>query len=152
MIFDQIDSAGMYSGLGERIAAGLALLSDEHVLNAPLGKHEVQGQDVFFILMEYTSKPVAEAKPEIHRTYMDIQCVLSGQEYIGYTPLEGLTVAAPYDSQKDVALYAVEPKQTLLRLTPGMFAIFWPNEPHAPCIAIDAPAPVKKIVVKVRME
>lgn len=152
MIFDQVDSAGMYGGLGERIAAGLALLSDERVLNAPLGKHEVQGQDLYFILMEYTTKRPVEALPEIHRKYMDIQCVLSGQEYIGYAPLEGLTLETPYDGQKDVALYAVQPQQTLLRMTPGMFAIFWPNEPHAPCICVDTPAPVKKIVVKVKME
>ena len=152
MIVDQIDSAGVYGGLGQRIAAALALLSDEHVLNAPLGKHAVCGEDLYFILMEYTTKPPADALPEIHRKYMDIQCVLSGQEYIGYAPLDGLRVSTPYDGQKDVAFYAVEPKQTLLRMQPGMFAIFWPNEPHAPCICVDTPAPVKKIVVKVRME
>ena len=152
MILDQIDNALMYGGLGERIAVGLALLSEESVLNAPLGRYEVQGKDIFFVADEYETKPASEGRFEIHRKYLDIQCVVSGTESIGYTPLEGLTEVQAYDGDKDIAFYANTTVHSTLILRPGLFAIFWPNEPHMPCRTAEAPCRVRKIVVKIRME
>lgn len=152
MILDQIDSALLYSGLGKQIAIGLALLNEERVLHAPVGRYEVQGDEFFFVVDEYETKPAEEGRFEIHRKYLDIQCVVSGTEYIGYTPLEGLTEVQAYDSQKDIAFYAGTPNHSRAVLHPGLFAIFWPNEPHMPCRTAEAPSRVKKIVVKIRME
>ena len=152
MILDQIDSAGMYGGLGERIAAGLALLREDGVLSAPVGRYEVQGKHLFFIVDEYETKPAGEGRFEIHRKYLDIQCVVSGTEYIGFTPLEGLTEVQAYDGDKDIAFYAGTAVHSKAILRPGLFAIFWPNEPHMPCRTAEAPCRVKKIVVKIRME
>lgn len=152
MILDQIDNAGMYGGLGERIAVGLALLSEESVLNAPLGRHEVQGSDLYYVVMDYDTKPLEQARPEVHHIYMDIQCLLKGSEVIGYTPLDGLKIETPYDGEKDIAFYHAPAALSKAILEPGMFAIFWPNEPHAPCICIDTPRPVRKLVIKIRLE
>lgn len=152
MILDQIDSALLYGGLGERIAIGLALLNEEPVRQAPPGRYEVQGSDLFFVADEYETRPAEEGRFEIHRTYLDIQAVVSGTEYIGYTPLEGLTEVEAYDCQKDIAFYAGMAIHSKAVLRPGLFAIFWPNEPHMPCRTIETPCVVKKIVVKIRME
>lgn len=152
MILDQIDSALLYGGLGERIAIGLALLSEERVRHASPGRYEVQGEDIFFAVDEYETKPADEGLFEIHRKYLDIQAVVSGTEYIGFTPLEGLTEVEAYDSQKDIAFYANTAIHSKVVLTPGAFAIFWPHEPHMPCRTVDTPCRVKKIVVKIRME
>lgn len=152
MILDQISSAQMYGQFTRRITQGLALLNEESVLNAPLGKHEVQGQDIFFSVDEYQTKPFEEGRPEIHQKYLDIQYIVSGTECIGFSPLEGLQVDQPYDSQKDIAFYKYAPGMSKLVLKPGMFVIFWPNEPHMPCRAVESPTAVRKIVVKVRME
>jgi YhcH/YjgK/YiaL family protein len=142
----------LYSGLGERIAIGLALLNEERVLHAPVGRYEVQGKDIFFVADEVETKPASEGRFEIHRKYLDIQCVVSGTEYIGYTPLEGLTEVQAYDGDKDIAFYAGTAVHSKAVLRPGLFAIFWPNEPHMPCRTIETPCRVKKIVVKIRME
>ena len=152
MILDHIDSALLYGGLGERIAAGLALLTDDRVRHAAPGKYEVQGCDLYFVVMDYHTKPLTEAKPEVHHKYMDIQCVLDGTEHIGYSPLNGLILDTPYNSENDCAFYKASTSQTLLKLKEGLFAIFWPNEPHSPCICIDTPKPVRKVVIKVKME
>lgn len=152
MILDQIDSALLYGGLGERIAIGLALLNEERVLQSPPGRYAVQGDDIFFAVDEYETQPVNEGRFEIHRKYLDIQALVSGAEYIGYTPLDGLVEAQPYDEQKDLAFYQSPPQYSRLVLRPGLFAIFWPHEPHMPCRIVDTPCRVKKIVVKIRME
>ena len=132
MIFDNIDSALIYAGLGEKIAIGLALLNEDSVRNAAPGRHEVDGENLFYVVDEYETKP--------------------GEECIGVAPLEGLTEETHYDGKKDLAFYKYEPTMSNLHLQQGMFAIFWPNEPHMPCRSIDKAETVKKIVVKIRME
>ena len=152
MIIDHFDNALMYGGLGKRISIGLALLNEDSVHNAVPGKYEVQGKDIFYIVDEYETKPAEEGRLEIHRKYLDIQYIVSGEECIGVAPLEGLTEETPYDGEKDLAFYKYEPTMSNLHLQQGMFAIFWPNEPHMPCRSIDKAETVKKIVVKIRME
>jgi biofilm protein TabA len=153
MILDELNSALMYGQFSQRITQGLALLKEQSVLSAPLGKHEVMGKDLFYSVDEYQTKPWEEGRPEIHQKYLDIQYIVSGSECIGFTPLEGLQIDQPYDSEKDIAFCKYAPGMSKLVLKPGMFAIFWPNEPHMPCRMIDQqPQTVRKIVVKVRME
>ena len=153
MILDHLDNALMYAGLGKRITIGLSLLNEESVCNAAPGKHEVDGENLFYVIDEYETKSVEEGKLEIHRKYLDLQYIVRGEECIGYAPLEGLTETMAYDGENDAALYKFEPLMSKLILKQGSFAIFWPNEPHMPCRSIgDVPVTVKKIVVKVRME
>ena len=152
MILDQLDNALIYAGLGERISIGLALLNEDSVRNAAPGRHEVDGENLFYVVDEYETKPAEEGRLEIHRKYLDIQYIVSGEECIGVAPLEGLTEETPYDGEKDLAFYKYEPTMSNLHLQQGMFAIFWPNEPHMPCRSIDKAETVKKIVVKIRME
>ncbi|MHC4855735.1 MAG: NanQ anomerase/TabA/YiaL family protein [Planctomycetota bacterium] len=152
MILDQLDNALLYGGLGERIAIGLALLNEDRVRNAAPGKHEVDGEALFYNVDEYETQPIEDGRFEIHRKYLDIQHLVSGSECIGVAPLEGLTEESPYAVDKDIAFYQSAPEMSKLILKPGMFAIFWPNEPHMPCRSINNPEKVKKIVVKVQMQ
>ena len=152
MILDQLDSTLVYGGLGERIAIGLALLNEESVQQAAPGKYAVQGEDIFYVVDEYDTKPAEEGRLEIHRKYMDIQTIVSGCECIGTAPLEGLTEQTPYDGEKDLAFYDAAADMSKLILKPGMFAIFWPNEPHMPGRTVEKCERVKKIVIKIRME
>ncbi|MHC4951330.1 MAG: NanQ anomerase/TabA/YiaL family protein, partial [Planctomycetota bacterium] len=99
MILDQLDSALMYTGLGERIAVGLALLNEDSVRNAAPGKYEVDGENLFYIVDEYETKPIEKGRLEIHRKYLDIQYIVRGEECIGYAPLEGLTETMAYDGE-----------------------------------------------------
>jgi YhcH/YjgK/YiaL family protein len=39
----------------------------------------------------------------------------------------------------------------MVACTAGTFAIFTPEDAHMPCIAVNAPKPVKKVVVKVKV-
>lgn len=152
MIFDHLDNALLYGALGRRIAVGLALLNEDSVREAAPGKYEVEGGDLFYIVQGYETQPVEAGRLEIHRKYMDIQYIVSGCECIGVAPLEGLVEETPYNGEKDLAFYEYDPAMSRLHLTQGMFAIFWPNEPHMPGRSIDKAETVKKIVVKVRME
>ena len=152
MILDQLDSALLYGGLGQRIATGLALLNEDSVRNAAPGKYEVQDDDIFYIVDEYETKPIEEGRLEIHRKYLDIQYIVSGTECIGFAPLAGLTEEMPYTGESDAAFYKYDPSMSQLILKQGSFAIFWPNEAHMPGRMVNTSEKVKKIVVKIRME
>ncbi len=152
MITDKIDSAEMYYGMGQRIAQGLALLKDPDVLNAPKGRHDVDGDNLFFIADEYDSKPESDGRLESHHKYIDIQYIVSGREWIGCREIEGLKLETPYNAEKDIEFYHRTEPMTRIDMEAATFCILWPHEAHMPCRMFDKPVPVKKIVVKVKVE
>lgn len=114
------------------------------------GKYTVDGENVFAIVNEYTTKPPSECNPESHRDYADIQIVISGTERFGYTPLTDQPEATPYNPEKDFALYSI-PEEALnyITLPAGQFIIFFPSDIHQPEVYQHQPDVVKKVVIKV---
>ena len=50
---------------------------------------EVDGEDLFYLLQSYESKP-ANDTPEAHKKYVDIQFLISGREKMGVGALEDM--------------------------------------------------------------
>ena len=115
-------------------------------------KYEIQGDDIYAVIASYKTKE--PHKFEAHREYVDIQCLLEGQEIIESTALNGLTVDMPYDQEKDVAFYVkTDSRKIISHLMPGIFIAFFPHDAHMPGVAIrNSPAIVKKVVVKIKAE
>jgi YhcH/YjgK/YiaL family protein len=109
---------------------------------------EVDGKNIFALHQSYTTKPVNEGRFEAHRRYIDLQYIASGTELIRIAPLpEGITTD-PYDSETDLEFFHLKEGSDLL-LKPGMVAIIYPEDLHAPNLANGDPALVQKVVVKV---
>src|ERR1700748_1365395 len=90
------------------------------------GKYHVDGEDVFAIVNEFTTKPLSECDPESHRDYADIQIIISGTERFGYAPLIDQPATTPYDPEKDVALYSIPTEQlNYITLPAGQFIMFF---------------------------
>jgi len=149
MIFDKIENIELYASIGKNLKKGIDFLISNDLMNLPVGKTEIDGANVFASVSEYVSKPQAECRSEAHEKYIDIQCVISGKEIIGYVPLGGQTVTTPYNPEKDIVFFSGE--TTPLVLNAGMFAVFFPQDVHQPCAQVNGPEPVKKIVVKVKI-
>ena len=64
---------------------------------------------------------------------------------MGYTPATALP-EGEYNEEKDITKFAI-PSDSYIDIKPGMFAIFFPQDGHAPCISSEEE--IKKIVVKV---
>jgi YhcH/YjgK/YiaL family protein len=45
----------------------------------PTGKHDIDGNRLFFLVSEDMTQPFAERRAEYHARYLDIQIVLKGQ-------------------------------------------------------------------------
>ena len=76
---------------------------------------------------------------------IDIQIPISSTEVMGYTPRNVLPVN-DYDSEKDLTFYDGLADQ-YITVHPGMFAIFFPQDGHAPCISENPE--IRKVIFKV---
>ncbi|HLZ87891.1 MAG TPA: YhcH/YjgK/YiaL family protein [Puia sp.] len=116
------------------------------------GKYPIDGDDVFAIVNEYTTKPASECDPESHRDYADIQVVVAGVERFGYAPLVDQSETTPYDPEKDVAFYTIAAEDlSYITLHAGEFIIFFPSDIHQPELFTQQPDLVRKIVLKVAL-
>ncbi len=117
-------------------------------------KHEIQGDDIFALVMSYKSLTPETAIIETHREYMDIQTILTGKERIDWFSRDGLSVKAPYDETKDAEFYEhVYPGGAHVDMYPGTFVAFFPQDAHMPALILDNESVlIKKVVVKIKIE
>jgi YhcH/YjgK/YiaL family protein len=127
-------------------------LMDSRGRSLEAGRIEIDGDRVYALVQDYETKAGGEAQFEAHRKYADIQCIVSGEEAIGWAPVELMAVTQGYDPAKDVVLGTVPPGEaTLVRLRAGEVGVFYPSDAHAPKLAAGSPTRVVKIVVKVEV-
>jgi len=151
MIVDYIENAYLYIGLSDGLRKAFEIIKDKSLSQKADDRYDVDGDKLYYIVQHYTTKPREECKLEAHKKYIDVQFVVTSQEIIYYTPLNGLKIETPYDQTKDVAFYKVPAGLTAINLRPGMFCILFPQDAHIPGCQIDGPSNVHKVVVKVKM-
>ncbi|MGG7993113.1 YhcH/YjgK/YiaL family protein [Klebsiella aerogenes] len=123
-----------------------------HVNEAtPLGKHDIDGNNLFYLISEDSTEPQAERRAEYHARYLDIQIVLRGQEGMTFSTLPAGEPQTDWLADKDIAFLAEGAQEKTIILNEGDFVVFYPGEVHKPLCAVGAPAKVRKAVVKVLM-
>jgi YhcH/YjgK/YiaL family protein len=106
----------------------------------------------FALEQVYVSKLRANGFFESHRTYIDVQVVLEGEEWMEVTDLHRCTVRDPYDSTRDLLIYA-DATGSRLRMTAGDAAVFFPVDVHMPGLCGDTgPGLVRKSVIKIPVD
>jgi YhcH/YjgK/YiaL family protein len=147
MILDKIENAYLYSSINPLLAEGLKFITENDFSTVEPGKFYLKDDLLYAMINEYETKPAKECKPEAHKKYTDIQFIVSGEELIGFQTLGEQLPSEPYNEEKDVAFF--NEGGSLFSLKQGFFAIFFPDDIHQPCIMIDEPARIRKVVVKV---
>ena len=148
MVIDKLENIEKYASLNPLFAQAVEFLKS-HDLNAlELGKTELKGKDLLVNVTETKPKTKEQARLETHRDFIDIQIPLSGTEIMGYTPACDCQPAdAPYNEEKDVAFFRGQ-AQSYFQIETGMFALFFPQDAHAPGIT---PTGGKKAIFKIKM-
>lgn len=96
-----------------------------------------------------------EKLPEVHRRYAELQYMAEGSELMGFYPDRGDNeLLQDCLEEKDTLYYRENPAagEIMLPMTPGTYAVFFPEDVHRPFCQVDAPARVKKIVVKIAVD
>ncbi len=149
MILDTLENYQLYSSINEKIAKGFDFLLHADLEAIPSGKHDIEGDTIFALVQEYQTKPLAECKLESHKKYIDIQYVIRGEEFMGVTTQNNQTILEQ-DLEKDYTFY--EGNTSLVRVSKGMFTIFFPDDLHQPCVQTEFVSEVKKVVIKVLIQ
>jgi YhcH/YjgK/YiaL family protein len=149
MILDSLENYQLYSSINERIAKGFDFLLHTDLDAIPSGKHDIEGDTIFALVQEYQTKPLAECKLESHKNYIDIQYVIRGEEFMGVTTKNNQTIVE-VNEDKDYTFY--EGNTSLVRVSKGMFTIFFPDDLHQPCVQTELASEVKKVVIKVLIQ
>jgi YhcH/YjgK/YiaL family protein len=149
MILDTLDQHPRYHRLHPGFRAAFEFLTRPDLSELPTGRHEIDGTCLYVALSEDAGRTPEAARMEAHRRYIDIQMPLAGEEQIGWRALRDCrTVSTPYDSAKDIVFFS-DPADTLLRLRPGLFAVFFPEDGHMPLIGQGR---IRKAVAKILLE
>lgn len=103
-------------------------------------------KDIYAVIQTCLPKPKNEQVLEKHKKYIDLQYVISGKEKIGWKYFDkNFTTLKKYNSKNDISFYSDKP-ETFIHLKKGEFAIFFPEDTHAP---LCCDKPVKKCIVKI---
>ena len=136
--------------ISERINKALNYLNSINVKELSLGKHIVN-EWLYINVQEYQTRPPIECRFESHKKYVDIQMVIEGEEAIETADIDKLELVQDYDEEKDVMFWAQKQEQMRSVIKEGSYLILFPQNAHMPCIALDKPLKVKKLVAKVQI-
>lgn len=142
MLYDTLENLNQYTGLFPNLDKAIDFIEDNDVSALPLGRTEIDGDDVYVTVMEAEPTPGEGRAFETHSRYMDLQMDLEGAE-LCEVALGDVEEAEPYDEEKDFALWNGAASAALV-LGEGRFAVFMVEEPHKPAIKAQGCDKVKK--------
>ena len=116
---------------------------------------ELRGEEMIVQICDRVTGRREERLPEVHRRYAELQFMAEGTEYMGYYPDRGDNrVLEDCLQEKDTLYYQENPlsEEKMLLMTPGTYAVFFPEDVHRPFCQTEAPARIKKIVIKMAVD
>lgn len=151
MIIGNIEHLDLTPYLPTKIKDAIEYVKDNVNSNTPAGKYEIDGENIFFMVSENTSRFVDKADPEYHLRYIDVQIVLAGSEGMAVSTLPPHTALTDDRmATNDIAFVKTPPEETMFVAHEKDFVIFYPNEVHKPLCAVDnQQANIRKVVIKV---
>src|SRR5690606_15108809 len=150
MIIDTLSNAGKYVNVHPLFAKAFEYINSQDLQAIEAGSYEIDGDQLKAAVFQKTGKTAEEslAKFECHDRHIDIQVCIKGPEQIAWRPRETCREQnGEYNPEKDVVFYNDAPDM-FFHLTDQQFAIFFPEDVHAPMIG---DGEIKKMVVKVKV-
>lgn len=145
MVLDTLENLEKYASLNPLFADVIDFLKKTNIAEHEQGKVVLKENMLSVNFSKTSGKKENEARLETHDKMIDIQIPLNCTEIMGYTPRTNLQ-ASTYDKVKDISFYD-GPAEQYIKVKPGMFAIFFPEDGHAPCISDEKE--IKKVIFKV---
>lgn len=149
MIIDSLSNTERYNQVHPLFAQAFEYLKSQDLANMEIGKYDIaDGLKAIVSDKKGMTAEESAAKFECHDHHIDIQLCIRGTEKIGWKPRADCeNLKGEYNPEKDVSFYSDAPDMHFT-LTNNQFAIFFPEDVHAPMIS---DGEVKKLVVKIKM-
>lgn len=150
MIIDTLSNAEKYFCIHPLFAKAFEYITSQNLETLEPGKYEIDGDKLRVIVSNKTGITAAKSaeKFECHNAHIDIQFCIKGKEQIGWKSRNDCNQQKEeYNSEKDVAFYNDTPDM-YFQLTNHQFAIFFPEDVHAPMIG---DGEIKKLLIKLKI-
>jgi YhcH/YjgK/YiaL family protein len=149
MIKDSLHNFRHFIKIRPAFEKAFEYLAQNNLAEIPDGHYDIDDKKIYAVISHSQGKGVKNAKLEAHTKYIDIQFVIEGKELIGISRVDECKhILSKYDEEKDIIFYSDKP-QKYIKLKPGEFVIFFPNDAHAP---LAEKGIVHKVVIKVAVE
>lgn len=150
MIADKITNINRYAGIPD-LKKVIAFIQSTDLNTLPDGRTDIDGDNLYVNIQHPQLRSAEGARPEAHDCYADLQLVLEGCEVMGYIPRDTLGEPCEANPEGDIFLYQADSFASV-PIEAGMFAVFFPEDAHAPGLAGSDKGPVKKAVFKIRLD
>ena len=150
MIIDNLLNAEKYVCVHPLFAKAFEYIKIQNLETIEPGRYEIDSDLLKAIVSDKPGLTAEEsaAKFECHDRHIDIQLCINGKEQMGWKPRQNcIQPKGDYNQEKDVTFYNDTPDM-YFQLTNNQFAIFFPEDVHAPMIGKDH---IKKMVIKVKI-
>jgi YhcH/YjgK/YiaL family protein len=149
MILDSLENSQQYEALHPLFKKAFDFIKHTDFMQLKDGIIETGDPRLYFSITRLRGKDPQDGVIESHRKYIDIQSPLVGTESIGWKAGDELMIISePYDEKKDVMFYHDFPT-TYTKLYPGQFAVYFPEDGHAPGIG---KGDIRKVIAKIAIE
>ena len=150
MIIDTLKNAEKYFCLNPLFEKAFEYLKTIDLDKIEAGKYNIDNDRLSAIVSVKPGKTVEEsiAKFECHNKHIDIQLCIRGKEQVGWKPRDSCVLLAIERNEKSDFIYYNDVPDMFFELTHNQFAIFFPEDVHAPMIGNEE---IKKMVIKVKI-
>ena len=149
MIIDQLGNAKTYFSLIPRLEQAVAWLQDNDLASLELGRHAIDGDNLYAIVTKFVPSNQLDGQFEAHRDYLDLHYICSTSETIAYAPISQLASSKAYDKAGDCEM--LQGTGNKLVIAAGQFWIAFPTDGHWPALQTDHPEQLFKVIVKIRI-
>lgn len=149
MLFGNVNKLDLVPYISEEF---IKLINEAVILseNNDVGKYVIGDDGVFVMLVDAETELREKRKSEIHKNYIDIQILLSGEETFGYSNDILDEAFNLVELENDVMFFDDVENEQFVSLQKNDFAIFYPCQAHRPlCATGDKPVKVKKAILKI---
>jgi YhcH/YjgK/YiaL family protein len=149
MITDSLANIDFYKSLNDDIYQGLVFIKNAES-GIALGEYPLTAT-AKAVVMEYETKIKNDFGYEAHKHVIDVQYCIINSERIPWSNIKRLTPNTAYNAEKDFTFFDMIEPQAEVIIGHDIFAVFFPEDGHAPVYSVGAPGYIKKIVIKINV-
>ncbi len=150
MIYDKVENMSLYF---DRLP-GFEKVESEYqkFIANPFneGRIDIDGDNLWCNVASYTVDPSNPLKYEAHKEYADVQVMVDGEEVFGWANTKECNITEDFKEGCDIA-FMDAPNGQFFELRKGYFAVFFPEDAHAPCRKSENADTAHKLVFKVKL-
>jgi len=114
------------------------------------GIYPIEGKDIFVQVFDVKTKEKEEARPEVHRKYIEVHYSVEGKERVGFAvDLGNNDVVETLLETKDAIFYGEVENEGEIILQPGDYLVFFPEDVHRPIWENGGSTTIRRIVIKI---